>query len=111
MAWKIERDHIAEMFGDESERAGFGRGNLEGETFRFRLRDEDGEIHYSGRFDRDAADNDMERTGLYSLWEFGMADTGATDLELHRDDALALGFARPEHVDRHTRDGWTTIYA
>lgn len=108
MAWCIDRDYLA-CEGDVS-RVGFGAGTLEGETWRFRLRDEDGEIHYGGRFDRAAAEDDMAEGGLYRAWDFGFQDSGATDLELHRGDALALGFARPEHVDSHTRDGWTTIY-
>ena len=110
MAWRIDRDYLAEA-GDVS-RVGWHVGELEGETWRFRLADEDGEIHYGGLFDRAAAEDDEaeDGSGLYTLWQFGMSDTGATELELHKADALALGFARPEHVDRHTRDGWTTIY-
>lgn len=110
MAWRIDRDYLAEA-GDVS-RVGFGAGTLQGETWRFRLRDEDGEIHYGGTFDRAAADDDMadDGSGLYTAWQFGMSDTGATDLEMSRAAALKLGFAREEHVDRHTRDGWTTIY-
>lgn len=110
MAWKIDRDYLAEP--DDVSRVGWGVGKLQGDTWRFRLRDEDGEVHYGGIFDRAAAENDVaeDGSGLYTLWQFGMSDTGATELEMSRAAALKLGFAQPEHVDRHTRDGWTTIY-
>lgn len=110
MAWRIDRDYLYDPKWDEESRVGRGQGELSGDRWRFRLRDEDGQVHYGGEFDRAAAEDDESYGGLYQLWQFGMSDTGATDLELHREDALALGFARPEHVDNHTRDGWTTIY-
>lgn len=111
MAWKIDKDYLFDPKWDEASRVGRGQGDLEGDTFRFRLRDEDNEVHYGGEFDRAAVDEDESPGGLYQLWQFGMADTGATDLELHRADALALGLASERHVDSHTREGWTSIYS
>jgi hypothetical protein len=110
MAWVIDRDYLWREGDDLPKRVGVGQGDLTGETYRFRLRDEDGEIHYGGRCDAAAADDDEAEGGLYQAYRWGMADTGATELELHRDDALRLRLSTEEFVDRHTTDGWTTIY-
>lgn len=109
MAWIIDKDYIAQ--GDDPSRVGYGEGTLEGETFRFRLRDEDGEVHYGGKCDRAAVEQDDEPGGLTNAWTFGMRDTGATDCELHRADAIALGVMHEQYADKYTRNGWTTIYA
>lgn len=92
VGWIIDRDHLSE----ESEREGqkraepgtndnavgmIGPRSFEGDpekvcVHKFRMRDDDGVIYYSGR----CSHNDCERA-LRPLDDFGMPNAGATTIE------------------------------
>lgn len=121
MAWKIDRDYLTTeayvKIGMPS-RVGVESNSpaLTGKTYRFRLRGDDGEIYYGGTFDLAALEcadtgDDTGTGGLYEALEWGMYDAGATDLQLHRADALTLGLMSEKYADKYTTpDGWTSIY-
>lgn len=110
MAWKIDRDYLAEA--DEQTAVGIGQGEPSGETFRFRLLDDDGIPYYGGRADQSAADADMADGGLYQALRWATADAGCTSLELHTSDALRLGLTDQTYVDRRELkpSDWVSIY-
>ena len=112
MAWKIDRDYISDPNRTQVGRASAGR-ELMGSTFRFRLRDSDGEIYYGGVADVAAAEDDLSSGGLYDALQWATYYDGCTDLQVHPTDALEHGLTSVEHLERHpeaTRSGWVSIY-
>lgn len=83
MAWKIDRDYLAET-PDESE-VGRGQYDFENEEpmpHRFRLRDDDGIVYYGGRYNDIAELDDETWGGLYQAWQWGAGWAGTTDLQI-----------------------------
>lgn len=97
MGARIDHDHTMEP-GDNSEydRTGYELwGGLTGtDTVRFKLRDDDGEIYYSGRMDRDMYtqhedEGDGTEPSAYLLLKWAEGDSGCTDLLIHVADSQA----------------------
>jgi hypothetical protein len=100
MAWKIDRDYINGGEGDPvPSRVGLGSGELEGPTFRFRIRDDDGEVYYGGVADDAAARDDEAPGGLYTALQWATHDAGATDLQVRPSDALEHHLTSPNYLD------------
>jgi hypothetical protein len=111
MAWKIDRDYLAQEFGTDDcpSRVGFGtKAPLEGETFTFRLLDDDGMVYYHGVADAKAAADDQ----LYTALNWAMADAGAVDLQVRANDAIEHGLTSRSYVEsRNLNDtDWVSIY-
>jgi len=112
-AWIIDRDYLNEP-GDEYNRVGYGEGEIPtgATTYRFRLRDEDGEVHFGGRYTAEAITEDVEGGDtelLYDALGFGIADTGACILEVKAADYQQLVGISPRIADWFesvTKDGW-----
>lgn len=51
-----------------------------GKGAAFRMKDDDGEVYYHGRFIGDAESED----GFGPLWDFGTPDSGAVDIEYYQ---------------------------
>ena len=113
MAWKIDRDYL----DGGTDRSAVGTRSLgpelAAETFRFRLLDDDGVIYYGGAADAAAAEDDDSQGGLYEALCWGRGYAGATDLEVHVSDGIALGLTPRAYVDQQGKtDGadWIGIY-
>lgn len=94
--WKIDRDYIAEPgeatrvgHSEEYERipvytafAGITSGPLPitGDTVRFRLLDDDGEVYYGGWLH-----DDPEGRNQFAALSFGEGDAGATEIQVSRN--------------------------
>lgn len=123
MAWIITKDHLA----DEEQATGAGQWgrpetqseppNTESLPYRFRLMDEDGVIHFSGRFDDEALDRSAEWGGLYEAYKWGAYMSGSTDLYVRGEDYINLCYPHsPDHADKYvtpfiTKDGWYSVYS
>jgi hypothetical protein len=115
MAWIIDRDYINGGEGDTCpSRVGTASlgPDLHGETFRFRLLDDDGEVYYGGRYDQAAADNDDDTGGLYEANQWGMYDAGAVNLEVKVADGIRFGLTGRDYCDKYglTDTDWVSIY-
>lgn len=106
MSWRIDRDYI------DANRVGVRQGEPEGETFRFRILDDDGEVYYGGVYDAAAAAADEAEGGLYQALQFGTWDAGATDLQVRVADGIRHGLTSRKHVDGLglADDAWISIY-
>jgi hypothetical protein len=111
MAWRIDRDYI------DAGRVGVGTKDAPtGETIRWRVLDDDGEVYYGGIADADAATNDDAPTGLYGLLQWAMHDAGAVDLQVHPADGIKYGLTSADYVERVAKldptsnEGWVSIY-
>ena len=111
MAWKIDRDYINEREHSKVGTASLGP-DLAGDTFRFRLLDDDGEVYYGGVADGAAAADDDAVGGLYEANQWGMYDAGAVNLEVKVADGIAHGLTARWFADEHgLADGdWISIY-
>ena len=86
MGWQIDRDHLNEKWNREGgeynseSRAGTkGKGPVASNVIRFRLKDDDEEVYYSGRLhDDDECENQLRAL------EFGTMDAGCTIIEVKR---------------------------
>lgn len=88
-AWKITRDHLAQ--GDDDEAGTYGPSTISdeqvaqldrGEGLTFRMRDDDGELYYTGRIvgvGDDPASLDEE--AFSPLVDFGTPNAGAVTIE------------------------------
>lgn len=113
MGWKITRDYENERHGDsEASRAGLTVGVLNGDTVRFRIRDDDDIVYYAGEADSEALERDDHPRGLYGALRWAMADAGATDLQLKVSDAVRLGMTSQRYVEQDglAEDAWVSIY-
>ena len=113
MSWRIDRHYGAR----DGEPTNVGRGQYDENNpptmpYRFRLRDDDGEIYYGGGYDAAAVAEDGGESdtygSLYLAWRWGEYDSGATDLQVKADDYLALT-GPSEHVTGD-RDGWYSVF-
>ena len=95
--WIINEQHLGPEYAEIVGQGQWGRqGDNSGQPpmgafpFVFRLKDDDGELYFSGRYDSEAADAD-EHTwgGLDMAWKWGMAYAGATILEVRVDDVIS----------------------
>ena len=111
MGWKIDRDYISGA-GEQS-RVGVHLGELAGETFRFRLLDDDGNVYYGGRFDEAATicADDAEVEDLYEALGWAMFDAGAVDLQVKFGDAIRLGLWSERFREGRADSDWVGIYA
>jgi hypothetical protein len=116
MAWKIDRDYL-DGTTDRSKVGTMSLGpDLEGETFRFRLRDDDGEVYYGGVADKAAAEADEdEQGGLYEAYRWGTYDSGTTDLQMHPADGLKYGLTSRKYlkivgIAPDDPKAWVSIY-
>ena len=84
-AWIITKDHLATELGDRSEVGISGPSDItvqqkialdEGQGAEFQMRDDDGELYYTGRFIGDANSEDA----FAPLMDFGTPNAGATDI-------------------------------
>jgi hypothetical protein len=85
MSWMIDRDYLAAEMDDQS--SNVGRGQYDSDSppdmpHLFRLRDDDGEVYYGGRYDDGALENDEEYGGLYQAFRWGAYDAGSSDLQI-----------------------------
>lgn len=107
--WQIDKDYGHEQETKEGvertcvSRVGVGRTEPGRDAFeqkprfRFVLRDEDGVTHFGGWYDEGSIGLDeCEEASLESAWEFGRRDTGATECELKREDAIRFGLWRED---------------
>jgi hypothetical protein len=127
MAWKIDRDYLADGGIIESEVGTQSLGpELEGKTYRFRLLDDDNEVYYGGVVDKNAVDkedsDEFQEFGIASgmptlqtainaeqdsiagtCYELGIwgEGSGALWLEFHAKDAVELGLLSQEYLDKH----------
>jgi hypothetical protein len=112
MAWKIDRDYLES--GDISA-VGTRQGEIEpgAETFRFRLKDDDGRVYYGGVADRAAAEDDEDYGGLYQANAWGEAYAGAIWLEVKAGEAATFGLYSRElsAADGLGAEDWVGIYA
>jgi hypothetical protein len=113
MAWRIDRDYLDGGTGETAVGTRSVGPELAANTFRFRLLDDDGVIYYGGAADAAAAEHDDAEGGLYEALCWGRNHAGATDLEVHVRDGVALGLTSRDYVDQQgkTDDGdWIGIY-
>lgn len=113
MGWKIDRDYLAERDQDsDNSRAGFTVGVLNGDTFRFRLRDDDDIVYFGGCFDAEAAEHDDHSRGLYGALKWAEGDAGCTDLQVKVPAALRLGLTSQAYVNGANLGAtdWVSIY-
>jgi hypothetical protein len=113
-AWKIDRDLLAEEFGDEPQLAEGPSDRSESAAhtlnttnlgYRFRLLDDDGEVYYIGRTMFRTVKNGVQTTPTNAeaeevfgpLWDFGEPNAGCTEIQYW----LGRG------IDRQA--GWVTI--
>jgi hypothetical protein len=108
MAWRIDRDYISD--GDRPSAVGTRQGQPEGDTFSFRLRDDDGEVYYHGV--ADDRHEDDEDGGLYLALKWGEWYAGATDLQVRADEALDHGLTSRDYLAaaRLGPRDWVSIY-
>jgi hypothetical protein len=129
MAWMITKDCITKK-GDEGYAFGRGQWGEEGADserpstgalpFPFRLLDDDMEIHYTGRYDAAALDDDEAWGGLYTAERWGTWFSGACHVQVKLDDYIKLVYGDngvPGHmVDffekerAKSKDGWYIPY-
>jgi hypothetical protein len=79
MAWKITKDHSKDM--REKSRVGIGQGqNAPDEqfTYEFCLKDDDGNLCYSGLIDEQVNGDESE---AFAPLDFAGSDVGATTME------------------------------
>lgn len=126
MAWIITKDHCSD--GDpELDKAGKGQWGKEGEQIgqppmgcfplRFRLKDDDGNLTHSGRYDPAAVEEDEAWGGLYNALRYGEWDAGSTILEVKADEYVAHAY-KDGDAGRHAsfikdstdKDGWYCPY-
>jgi hypothetical protein len=110
MAWRIDRDYI-DTGADSA--VGTSQGELEGDTFGFRLADDDLEVYYHGIADAAAAADDELYGGLYEADRWGTWNAGTVRLEVRARDAIAHGLYSQAGADREgfKPDEWILIYA
>lgn len=107
MGWHVHTDHL------DGSAVGTAAGSMEGETFAFRLRDDDGELYYTGSADAAAGESDDDSpTGLYGALQWAAHDAGATTLEVRAAAALRYGLTTQAYLDAAGvgRQGWVSIY-
>lgn len=127
-AWIITKDEITK--DEEQSRVGHGQWGLAGDGIghppmsefphSFRLMDEDGEIHFEGRYDSDAVTRleENEWGALYRAYLWGSNDSGAVILKVKSKEWIPLRFegadSYPAHYAAHYRDnivdGWYTPF-
>jgi hypothetical protein len=109
MAWMIDHDYIDH--GDNSA-VGTGQGELDGETFTFRLLDDDGEVYYHGVADASAAEDDELDGGLYIALKWGEGYAGCTDLQVRGRTGLDHGLTTQRYLDiiGASTTSWVSIY-
>lgn len=91
MAWIITKDQITKK-GEGGYAFGRGQWGEQGVhsgppstgclPFSFRLLDDDMQIHYSGRYDAEALENDEEWGGLYLAGLWGAGFSGALHVQV-----------------------------
>lgn len=105
--WQITRDHLKEPSDPWPSRAGHGEdfsrvslyAAIAGDTSEelpgdplpripFRLKDDDGEVYYSGWLN-----DDDECLNQSAALDYGMADAGCTSIEVKRDDEWKVEIA------------------
>jgi hypothetical protein len=111
MAWKIDRDYLKE----NEEEGNVGRESVkplsDAPRYRFRLRDDDGEVYYGGWFDMaDDDEGDDWESSPYGCWSWGMWDSGATDFQIRAEAAETTGLYSGA-VERYGAGEWVSIYA
>lgn len=106
MKWEITEDKIAERASDSDVGVRSPDGTFyDGPTFTFRILDDDGELYYRGKYDRQAYDADEDTPGsLYHALQWAQWNAGATDLQIRTRDANAFG------DDRAGKRGWVSVY-
>jgi hypothetical protein len=124
MAWKIVKDYITPK-DDDTYAVGRGQGVVDLKTaFTFRLLDDDGEVYYGGIADAASAEDDEDEGGLYQANQWGEYFAGATDLQVHVEDAIKHGLSSQKYVDQLlsgegnftkqaqnlAKQGWVSIY-
>lgn len=80
--WRIDRDYISEL-GEVSRVGSEGAQQYcvnEGEKVRFRMKDDDGEVYYSGWLL-----DDPDCINQESALSYGMYDAGCTTIEVKRN--------------------------
>jgi hypothetical protein len=112
MAWRIDHDYL-----DDGDRSQVGRASLgpavRGETFAFRLRDDDGEVYYHGVADKRASETpDGEEGSLYEALLWAAHFAGCTDLQVRGAEALERGLTSRQYLDCHklTETDWVSIF-
>lgn len=113
MGWRIDRDYINDR--DEGYKVGVHLGTLEGETFRFRLLDDDGNVYYGGVYDAAATEcADSEETeDLYDALAWARHDAGAVDLEVKVSDGIRHGLTSTHYaydVLGKAEGDWVSVY-
>lgn len=115
----IDHDHLnlAEMLGPEFDRTGmewYGGLTDKSDVVRFKMLDDDGEVYYSGRMDRDTFDMDEDDAGsAYNLLEWGTADAGCTDILFRADDlpeAFVATHRRCNSIRKISGNEWVQVY-
>lgn len=106
MKWEITADEIAERPKDSDVGVRSPDGTaFNGPTFDFRIRDDDGEVYYLGKYDREAYDAIDDGPGsLYHALRWAQWNAGATDLQIRTRDANAFG------DDRKGERGWVSVF-
>lgn len=86
--WIITRDHLADATSDDTGRMGprdlrdeIEARLLKGEGRAFRMRDDDGELYFSGRIIDTTADADGGEWDFAPLDDYGMPGAGCTSIE------------------------------
>jgi hypothetical protein len=120
-AWKIDRDYISE--GDEPSDVGVHSlgPEISGQTWRFRIKDDDGNVYYGGIFDQHAIDmmqaeeddGEEHHGSLYEANQWGEYNAGAPWLELHVKDAIHHGLWSEKLKAEHNEsdEDWVVIFA
>jgi hypothetical protein len=109
MAWKIDRDYLD---GPDGDAVGRGQGELTGETFTFRLLDDDGEVYYHGVADVAAVADDDVDGGLYIALKWAEGYAGCTDLQVRGDAGIKHRLTTQDYLDAtgRTPADWVSIY-
>jgi hypothetical protein len=99
MAWKITEDHLQR--GEDSAVGTVSLGpELTGDTYAFRLLDDDDNVYYDGLADDSAASKDENPGGLYDAERWGAVHAGAIHLELRCRDAVRLNLWTQDLADK-----------
>lgn len=120
MAWQIDRDYLYHRDPEFYRELGVGtlagvcEGEMTGPRYRFRLRDDDGQVYYGGWYDEQAARaDDDDPAGLHALWlrvaPRTPQGTCTTALEVKVHDAVALGLMDRDRAAREG-GGWVSLF-
>ena len=106
MKWEITEDRIAETKKDSDVGVRSPDGTaFEGKKFDFRILDDDGELYYLGKYDRESwNDIDGSPGSLYHALQWAQWNAGATDLQIRTRDANAFG------DNREGSKGWVSVF-